>query len=93
GRRMTPELGDERGDGGGYRPRPTRNARPNRSSERGERRGGGAGGGGGEDRRVPLENGRPHPPRAHLPAHPHPPRPRAPFQPLTKSRREDVDKR
>ncbi|XP_028166474.1 fragile X mental retardation syndrome-related protein 1 isoform X3 [Ostrinia furnacalis] len=80
GRRMTPEVGEERGDGGGYRPRGGRAPRPNRSSERGERgERGERRGGGGEERRVPLENGRPHPPRAphhapHPPHQPHPPR-------------------
>ncbi|KAM3959973.1 LOW QUALITY PROTEIN: synaptic functional regulator FMR1 [Aphomia sociella] len=69
GRRMTPELGDERGEraergDAGYRPRGGRAPRSNRSSDRVDR--------GGEtrrsdDRRVPLENGRPHPPRAARP--------------------------
>ncbi|XP_022825906.1 fragile X mental retardation syndrome-related protein 1 homolog A [Spodoptera litura] len=46
-RRMTPDLADERSDSAGYRGRGGRAPRPNRSSERGERR--------------VLENGRPHP--------------------------------
>ncbi|KAL0832376.1 hypothetical protein ABMA28_001805 [Loxostege sticticalis] len=80
GRRTTPEVGEERGDGG-YRPRAPRPQRPNRSSERGERpERGERRGAGGEERRVPLENGRPHrPPHQHAapaaqPLVPHPPR-------------------
>ncbi|KAJ8724228.1 hypothetical protein PYW08_015702 [Mythimna loreyi] len=57
GRRMTPELGDERSDSAAYRGRGARAPRTNRSSERGER----GAGRGGEERRVPLENGRAHP--------------------------------
>ncbi|CAH0583287.1 unnamed protein product [Chrysodeixis includens] len=66
GRRMTPELGDERSDSAAYRGRGPRPPRTNRSSERGEQRG--ERGERGErperadraERRVPLENGRAH---------------------------------
>ncbi|XP_075976026.1 synaptic functional regulator FMR1 isoform X4 [Anticarsia gemmatalis] len=68
GRRMTPELGEERSDSAGYRGRGGRPPRTNRSSDRGERGERGERRGGDErgERRVPLENGRAHPapPRA-----------------------------
>ncbi|XP_048000043.1 fragile X mental retardation syndrome-related protein 1 isoform X2 [Leguminivora glycinivorella] len=80
GRRMTPELGEERGEGGYRGGRGGRGARTNRSSERGDARRGERGDRGerperGEraeraerperdERRAPLENGRAHPPRA-----------------------------
>ncbi|CAB3227482.1 unnamed protein product [Arctia plantaginis] len=59
GRRMTPELGEERSDSTGYRGRGGRPPRTNRSSERrgGEERG---------ERRV-LENGRAHAPPQRAP--------------------------
>ncbi|XP_063893939.1 RNA-binding protein FXR1 isoform X2 [Helicoverpa armigera] len=89
GRRMTPELGEDRSESAGYRARGGRAPRTNRSSDRAdraerperadraERRP--------DERRVPLENGRAHP------AAPRQPRPPNPSGRRREDRRRQTD--
>ncbi|XP_047025900.1 fragile X mental retardation syndrome-related protein 1 isoform X6 [Helicoverpa zea] len=89
GRRMTPELGEDRSESAGYRARGGRAPRTNRSSDRADRADRAERSDRAErrpdDRRVPLENGRAHP------AAPRQPRPPNPSGRRREDRRRQTD--